>query len=94
MPLYDYECKSCGILFEEFISISERLIPTEQPCPECGDKSVDQIVTQMNIGDPVRLGVKKPSGEFNHIIEQISEQNPRSKLHQKLSQGKRKKGLD
>ena len=93
MPLYSYECMSCGDLFEDIYSISDRKKPTEQPCEECGGEIV-QVITRMNIGDPVRLmGVVKPSGEFNHIMDQIAEQNPRSKLYEKTNTGHRKKGF-
>ena len=92
MPLYDYECENCGIFFDELIMMDDRLIPTKKPCPDCGAKKVKQVLLGMNIGDPVRLGIKKPSSEFNEVLTRISDANPRSKLHQKLSQGRRKKG--
>ena len=48
----------------------------------------------MNIGDSIRLGVTKPSSEFNEVLSRINDKNPRSVLHEKLSQGRRKKGLE
>ena len=92
MPLYDYECKHCGSFFDELLSMSDRQKPTKEPCPKCKAKEVVQILLTMNIGDPVRLGIKKPSREFNEVLTKISDAHPRSNLHQKLSQGKRKKG--
>ena len=92
MPLYAYECLSCGDLFEETYKIADRKKPTKRPCYECGGEIV-QAITRMNIGDPVRLGVKRPSSEFNQVIEQIAEQNPRSKLYEKTKTGHRKKGF-
>jgi len=35
MPTYEYECKSCGLNFERFQSITARPVKT---CPECGGK--------------------------------------------------------
>ena len=35
MPTYEYECKSCGYLFEEFQSITA---PPSKVCPKCGGK--------------------------------------------------------
>ena len=32
MPTYDYECKECGHLFEEFHAMSD---PPVDTCPEC-----------------------------------------------------------
>lgn len=34
MPTYEYECTSCGHVFEAFQSISEEPI---RACPECGN---------------------------------------------------------
>ncbi|AEJ61901.1 regulatory protein, FmdB family [Spirochaeta thermophila DSM 6578] len=34
MPTYEYECTSCGHVFEAFQSISEEPI---RECPECGN---------------------------------------------------------
>ena len=93
MPLYSYECKSCENFFDDSFSINERKTPTEKPCSECGGEVV-QAITGMNIGDSVRLGITKPSSEFTEVLTRISDNNPRSKLHQKLSQGRRKKGFD
>lgn len=33
MPTYEYECKSCGLNFEKFQSITARPVRT---CPKCG----------------------------------------------------------
>ncbi len=42
MPLYEYQCSSCGESFEELVSFSEAdLTPI---CPNCGeDKTKKQI---------------------------------------------------
>ena len=93
MPLYSYECKSCKNFFEDSFRIADRKTPTENPCDKC-DGEVVQVITGTHIGDSVRLGITKPSVEFNEVLTRISENNPRSKLYQKLSRGHRKKGLD
>ena len=93
MPLYDYECKACGNQFDELIPMREREKPTKAKCIECGKKKVVQVLTQMAIGDSIRLGVTKPSSEFKDVLTKISDAHPRSELHKKLSQGRRKKGL-
>jgi putative FmdB family regulatory protein len=33
MPTYDYKCRSCGHVFEEFHMMSD---PAPETCPECG----------------------------------------------------------
>jgi len=35
MPTYEYECKSCGYVFEQFQSMTEKPLQT---CPECEGK--------------------------------------------------------
>ena len=35
MPTYDYECESCGYVFEEFQSITA---PPRRDCPKCKGK--------------------------------------------------------
>lgn len=35
MPLYEYECSSCGAGFETFQSISENLEDPPTHCPNC-----------------------------------------------------------
>ena len=35
MPTYEYECTKCGIVFEEFQSMTA---PARQRCPECRGK--------------------------------------------------------
>lgn len=93
MPLYSYECKSCKNFFEDSFRIAERNIPTEKPCAKC-DGEVVQVIMGITIGDSVRLGITKPSSEFKEVLTRISDNNPRSKIHEKLSQGRRKKGFD
>jgi putative FmdB family regulatory protein len=33
MPTYDYQCKTCGYVFEEFHMMSD---PAVETCPRCG----------------------------------------------------------
>jgi len=42
MPTYEYQCKSCGHKFEDFLPIKDREKPTKCPCPECEEKKVKQ----------------------------------------------------
>lgn len=41
MPLHDFKCDHCSIVFEELLSVSQILpdtVPTS-PCPTCGDSA-------------------------------------------------------
>jgi putative FmdB family regulatory protein len=41
MPLFEYECKTCGKIFEVFV---QRRDPSTLPnCPECGTADVEHI---------------------------------------------------
>ncbi len=37
MPMYEYKCEKCGIVFSELRRISERIDPIS--CPECGGEA-------------------------------------------------------
>lgn len=46
MPLYGYECQSCGNEFVEMRTISERNAPENEPCPVCSE--VGQVKKQLS----------------------------------------------
>ena len=98
-------CKKCDNEFEEWLRMSEREEPMKNPCAElvldesvvgkhgrkkCGGEIV-QAVSSMAIGDSVRLGVKKNSGEFNAVMEKIHHGTVGSKLDRKMSQNQDRK---
>ncbi|HOP06375.1 MAG TPA: zinc ribbon domain-containing protein [candidate division Zixibacteria bacterium] len=41
MPLYKYECESCGNQFEELVSASA----PPPPCPKCGSEKVHKMLS-------------------------------------------------
>lgn len=48
MPLYEYECESCGERFEELVrSSSARQKPK---CPACGSDKTQRVVSQFAVG--------------------------------------------
>lgn len=84
MPLYEYGCKACEHTWTDVTKIADRLAPTEAPCQECGGE-VTLLIGAPNIVDPVRIGVTRPSSEFQEVIQRIHEKTPGSKLNQKYS---------
>lgn len=45
MPRYDYRCEECQHAWEQDLTIAERNLPVEQPCPKCGkEKSVEKYL--------------------------------------------------
>ena len=48
MPIYEYECQSCGEKFEMFRSISDD--DSEIKCPKCGKKNSRRIFSRFATG--------------------------------------------
>lgn len=47
MPIYEFCCNSCGIHFEDLVSISAKENPS---CPRCGNsKNVERVVSGFSI---------------------------------------------
>lgn len=45
MPLYDYQCKDCGVVFEVRATIKEREAGLVLACPKCGSREARQRLT-------------------------------------------------
>jgi putative FmdB family regulatory protein len=41
MPIYEFECASCGNRFERVMKVNEE----NPPCPSCGTSKVKKLVT-------------------------------------------------
>ena len=68
MPLYNYKCKSCGHEFDKLLSLSRKDEPKQNPCPKCGEVSVQEHIT--GIGS-MQFNDVKPSSEFNSVLKHI-----------------------
>ena len=83
MPTYDYRCEKCGTEFEDFLPMSKRTKPTEEPCdkqlhraaPVCGGKiaqvpgSTPTAFAYDNIASPGHP--KKPPGWMTDKLKEI-----------------------
>ena len=80
MPAYDYKCKSCENVFEQFRTIAKRNEPSE--CPECGSTEVEMSFgnSSLKIGDPVHLGLKKVDNGFKEVLKNIKKNHPHGKM--------------
>ena len=76
MPYYDYQCTSCKHEFETCMKISERHIPTQEPCPECSEKDVKQQLATPVVGDPWRFAGKRPDEGFRDRLREIKKHHP------------------
>ena len=54
MPTYDFICKKCGSIFEEYLSFNDDR--SKLKCPKCRSKKIDR-----NFGS-VQMGVSKGAG--------------------------------
>lgn len=80
MPLYDYQCKTCENIFEKQTKISEMNSP--QVCPNCESSDSEKFIGGAPaIGDPVRLGIKRPDKSWSNVLQRIHERTPGSQLH-------------
>ena len=83
MPTYNYKCEKCEHEFEEMLSISRREEPTEVPCerqlhraaPICGGEIKIKVVAP-GIGDPLKMGLIKPDGQYVEKLKEIKKNHP------------------
>lgn len=74
MPMYDYQCSQCEHQFEKNVKIAQYQDP--QPCPQCSGESTRIIKGCPSLGDPVRLGLVKPSDGFRDVLRNIADKTP------------------
>ena len=46
MPRFDFKCQTCARVFEESLPFGSRKLP---PCPGCGSRSVEKLITPPGI---------------------------------------------
>lgn len=73
MPIYKFLCKSCRKSFESLLSITDRNTPLAKPCPECGKKKVEKVVSATVMGVDATKG---PGSDFKKITERIAKGVP------------------
>lgn len=74
MPLYDFQCKSCGYTFEKMLSISNMKQPETEPCPECGEINVKKVIVSAT---PLVSGVNQKISEgFADVLNRVKEGHP------------------
>ncbi len=59
MPVYEYECKSCGEKFEQKHGITESDIKVK--CPKCGAKEPRRVFSTFAMGSSSSGGSCAPS---------------------------------
>lgn len=75
MPNYDFRDKTTGVVFERTMKIAEKEIYlTDNP-------NIESYHTTINLGDPVRLGIRKVDGGFKDVLSRIHDRSPGSTLN-------------
>ncbi len=79
MPIYDYRCDECGMIWEESHSMSNSSKPCDNDCPHCTTKGK----VKKHIGgfpsmsvDTTMSADKKTDGMFSERMEQIQSNLP------------------
>lgn len=81
MPLFDYQCKSCGNQFEILCKISERNNLYE--CPNCSSNETHQVIlSSPSLVSSMRIGMNPKQREFREVLNKIHKRTPGSTLNQ------------
>ena len=71
MPTYQFKNKTTGEEFEDFMSISAKEKYLEE------NTDIEQMLTSLNIVDPVGIGVTRPPSDFSkYVLGRIKETAP------------------
>lgn len=69
MPTYDYQCGGCGSRWEAFLSVGDRELPCELPCPQCKKKKVQRAwITPPTGGVDATRG---PGADFKELARKM-----------------------
>jgi hypothetical protein len=75
MPTYEFKDNNTGKEWEDFMSISAK----EQFLKD--NPHISQVISAVPLGDPVRLGLKKPDEPFRDILRTIKKKHIHSKIN-------------
>ena len=80
MPMYEYHCKGCHHKFNLMTRISLMDEATKEPCPSCDGPYIERLFpsTAPSIGDPVRLGIRRPDESWKDVLKKIDSTVPGS----------------
>lgn len=72
MAIYSYACRSCDHEFTEMLRMDDRKIPTENPCPSCGEKTVYQTIKGTpSIVSQVGGTLSKTSDGWKDVLKKV-----------------------
>jgi putative FmdB family regulatory protein len=86
MPLYSFRCTECSHEFEHSCKIAEKDKFLHGSCPQCSHPEIKQLLTKLNLGDSVRMGVTKVPLEFKErVLDKIDHAHPNAGGDRKLT---------
>ena len=94
MPLYDYQCGNCGLLFEKSVSFSNRENP--QKCDSCGELSQPTISKDVSFSFNPNINSPKPPNtglsSYDHKVDRAIGKSAEFgwKMQEQRSENKRK----
>lgn len=75
--IYNFRNKDTGEIIQE-----EMLMKQREPFLKKHPELEQILICPPKLGDPIKLGVSKPPGDFQHgIIDRIAAATPRNQLH-------------
>ena len=74
MPTYQFKNKSTGEVIERSMKIAEKAEFLAQ------NPDLEHYHSTVTLGDPIRLGVRKPDNGFKEVIQKIHAKTPGSRL--------------
>lgn len=76
MPTYNFRHKDTGEIIEKLMKISEREIFLEE------NKEYESVILSApGIGDPIRLGIRKPDAGFREVLQKAKSAHPRGNIN-------------
>jgi hypothetical protein len=76
MPTYDFQHKETGEIIEKMMSISEKeKFLKEHPEYE------SVILAAPSLGDPIRLGLRKPDSGFREVLQKAKAAHPKGNIN-------------
>lgn len=80
MPTYTFRDNNTGDVFDRLMKWSDREIFLKE------NPNIEPVIGGApSLGDPVRLGVRRPDSGFNEVLSKIHANNYKSNLSGKLS---------
>lgn len=86
MATFSYQCRECNHIFELNLPMRDHSLPTQEPCPYCGNLTVEQVINytpQIVPRDTLSIS-KRLSPEWKNFLTRLDQKNPGSMKNSKF----------